>query len=52
MPYTITRRKDGSVQVRSPHGIKAAHTTLANAKKQVRLLQAIEHNPQFHPRGR
>lgn len=49
MPYKISKSGSG-YSVRSPHGTKAKHTTKAKAKKQVRLLQAIEHNPNFKPR--
>jgi hypothetical protein len=48
MPYTITKFDD-SYKVTSPHGTKAKKTTKTKAKKQVRLLQAIEHNPNFTP---
>lgn len=50
MPVTITKLKDGSYQVSTPNGIHAKHTTLANAKKQERLLNAIDENPNFKPR--
>jgi len=48
MPYTITKFDD-SYKVTSPHGTKAKKTTKTKAKKQVRLLRAIEHNPNFTP---
>ena len=48
MPYTITKF-DSSYKVTSPHGTKAKKTTKSKAKKQVRLLQAIEHSPNFTP---
>jgi len=48
MPYKITAF-DGSYKVTSPHGTKSKKTTKSKAKKQVRLLQAIEHNPNFTP---
>ncbi|MFH1626433.1 MAG: hypothetical protein ABID54_14940 [Pseudomonadota bacterium] len=50
MPYDITKVGKGKFKVTSPHGTKAKSTSLANAKKQTRLLQAIEHNPNFKPR--
>jgi hypothetical protein len=50
MPYTERKLKNGKVQVRSPHGIKSKGSTPANAKRQIRLLNAIEHNPNFTPR--
>jgi len=52
MPYKIRRKKGGDYSVASPHGTKAKSTTRANAEAQVRLLQAIEHNPDFKPRKR
>jgi len=48
MPYSITK-VDG-YKVFSPHGTKAKNTSLAKAKKQVRLLQGIEHG--WKPTGR
>jgi hypothetical protein len=51
MPYTSKSIGKGRRQVRSPHGIKARDTTPAKAKRQIRLLNAIEHNPDFKPRG-
>lgn len=42
MPYRIKKR-DGGYSVSSPSGVKAKRTTKENAKKQVRLLNAIEH---------
>jgi len=43
MPYTIKSVGKGKVSVKSPHGTKAKATTPENAKKQVRLLRAVEH---------
>lgn len=40
--------KSGKVRVSTPHGVKAKATTPAKAKKQVHLLNAIEHG--FKPR--
>ena len=48
MPYKITK-VDGH-KVTSPHGVKAKSTSKKKAEAQVRLLQAIEHNPDFVPR--
>lgn len=48
MPVTI-EKKDG-YEVRTPHGVKAKKTTKKKAKAQQRLLNAIEHNPDFVPR--
>jgi len=42
MPIKITRVK-GGVRVSTPHGVKAKKTTMVKAKKQERLLNAIEH---------
>jgi hypothetical protein len=42
MPYKVSK-KDGGYEVRSPSGVKAKRTSKAKAKKQVRLLNAIEH---------
>lgn len=47
MPVSIRKNKGGSYSVRTPHGVKAKHTTLAKAKAQERLLNAVEHNPDF-----
>ncbi len=47
MPYTTKSVGKGRVSVSSPHGVKAKSTTPDKAKKQVRLLNAIEHNPEF-----
>jgi hypothetical protein len=35
--------------VRTPGGVKAKHTTKAKAEAQKRLLNAVEHNPDFKP---
>jgi hypothetical protein len=51
MPVKITKT-DGSYRVTTPHGTKAKHTTKAKAEAQRRLLNAIEHNPNFKPRGK
>jgi hypothetical protein len=44
MPYKITK-VGNFYKVTSPSGTRAKHTTKEKAKKQVRLLNAIEHNP-------
>ena len=49
MPYKL-RKVKGGVRVTSPHGVKAKHTTMAKATKQMQLLHAVEHNPSFKPR--
>ncbi len=51
MPVKLTKLKSGKVRVRTPGGVKSKSTTLAKAKGQERLLNAIEHNPNFKPRG-
>ena len=52
MPVKIRKKADGRYEVRTPGGVKAKSTTRAKAKAQERLLNAIEHNPNFAPRGR
>jgi hypothetical protein len=47
MPYKIKSTGKGRVKVTSPHGVKAKSATPENARKQVRLLNAVEHNPEF-----
>jgi hypothetical protein len=42
MPYTI-KKGAGGYRVSGPHGTKAKHTTKEKAKRQVRLLRAIDH---------
>ena len=43
MPEKITKNSDGTYKVTGPHGVHAAHATMENAHKQVRLLNAIDH---------
>ena len=52
MPVTLSKVKDGKVKVSTPGGTKAKATTMEKAKDQERLLNAIEHNPNFKPRKR
>lgn len=47
MPARKIKNKDGTYRVVTPNGVHAKSTTLANANKQVRLLNGIEHNPEF-----
>jgi len=47
MPAKIAKMKSGSYQVRTPNAVHAKGTTLEKAKSQQRLLNAIEHNPDF-----
>jgi len=49
MPVKITKVK-GGVRVSTPQGTKSKKTTAAKAKRQKRLLNAIEHG--FKPRKR
>lgn len=42
MPVKIKKTK-GGYQVSTPNMVHAKHTTLANAKSQERLLNAVEH---------
>lgn len=43
MPYTTKSVGKNKVQVKSPNGVKSKGSTPANAKRQVRLLNAVEH---------
>jgi len=51
MPVKISKSGSG-YSVRTPNMVHAKHTTLQKAKAQERLLNAIEHNPDFVPRGK
>jgi hypothetical protein len=46
-PVKLTKVK-GGVRVSTPNGVKAKKTTMAKAKKQQRLLNAIDHG--FKPK--
>jgi len=50
MPTTVKKNKQGKYTVRTPGGVKAKSTTKKKAKAQERLLNAIEHDPDFKPR--
>lgn len=50
MPVTIKKKPSGKYSVSTPGGTKAKNTTEKKAKAQKRLLDAIEHNPDFKPR--
>lgn len=52
MPVKISKVKGGKYRVSTPNGVKAKGTSLSRAKKQQRLLNAIEHNPSFKRRLR
>ncbi len=43
MPVKTRKLPGGKVRVSTPHGVKAKATTMAKAKKQQRLLNAIDH---------
>ena len=49
MPYKIIQKPKRKWEVINERTgrITANNTTLTKAKKQIRLLHAIEHNPQF-----
>jgi len=52
MPYKL-KRVYGGAKVTSPNhpqGFSKKKMTLRNAKRQLRLLNAAEHNPDFKPR--
>jgi len=46
MPYKMTKTSSGYT-VSSPNRVHGRHMTLENAKKQIRLLNAVEYNPEF-----
>jgi hypothetical protein len=43
MPVSLSKTASGKVRVSTPNGVKAKGTTMAKAKKQKRLLNAIDH---------
>lgn len=49
-PYRIIPTSGGKYKVVSPNRVHAKSSTYENAKKQVRLLNAVEHNPDFKPK--
>lgn len=49
MPVEI-RQVKGGVRVSTPNGVKAKKTTMAKAKKQKRLLNALDHG--WKPNGK
>ena len=51
MPTRITKIKEEGYQVSTPGGVKAKRTSLRNAKRQTRLLRAIEHSD-WRPTGK
>lgn len=50
MPYTLHNLAKNKVSVTSPNGVRAKSTTASKAKKQIRLLNAIDHG--FKPTRR
>ena len=52
MPVKVRKTASGKYRVSTPHGVKAKGTTKAKAASQKRLLNAVEHNPSFKPRGK
>ncbi len=50
MPVTISKVKDDGYKVSTPNSVHAKHTTLAKAKAQERLLNAVEHG--WKPTGK
>jgi len=50
MPVKITKIAGGKYRVSTPGGTKAKHTTKKKAMAQERLLNAMEHNPEFKKR--
>jgi hypothetical protein len=52
MPVKLRKLKSGKVRVSTPGGVKAKATTPAKAKSQERLLNAVEHNPEFREKLR
>jgi hypothetical protein len=49
MPVKMTKLKSGKVRVSTPGGVKSKGSTPTNAKRQARLLNAVEHG--FKPTG-
>ena len=52
MPVKIRKVGKGKYRVSTPGGTKAQSTTKTKAKKQERLLNALEHNPGWRPTGK
>ena len=52
MPVRVRKLKNGRVRVSTPSGIKAKATTPARARRQARLLRAVEHGWKPRKRGR
>jgi len=43
MPVSIKKKKGGCVEVSTPNGVKAKCTTMKNAKKQKKIIDAADH---------
>jgi len=52
MPVKKTKLKGGKIRVSTPGGVKSKGTTPAKAAAQERLLNTVEHDPDFKPRSR
>jgi phosphatidylserine decarboxylase len=52
MPYSMKKTKSGKYSVSSPNMVHSKGTTKEKAKSQMRLLNAVEHNPNWKPSGR
>ena len=50
MPVSLEKLANGKVRVSTPHGTKAKGTSLLKAKRQKRLLNAVEHG--WKPTGK
>jgi hypothetical protein len=51
MPYEVRKVEDGCEVINSEtKEVKAHHTDCEDAHRQVRLLEAIEHDENFKPR--
>lgn len=50
MPAEVTQLGGGQCRVSTPHGVKAKNTSCGNAKKQARLLNAVDHG--WKPTGK
>ena len=50
MPYEMAKLKSGKVRVSGPSGVHAKSTSMKKAKRQIRLMQAVEHG--FKPTGK
>lgn len=53
MPYEIRHKEGNGYEVINSEtkDVKATHSTKEDAERQVRLLNAIEHNPEWEPKN-